>query len=117
MYCSEKELFIYLFKFFKYPFIYIQSVIDDADASVREVCLAAVGDDQAFGREEAGRETQGPLTDLRAVMTSDFMTADAARIPWELLEHITTRIVNEVDHVNRVLYDCTSKLLATIEME
>ena len=54
---------------------------------------------------------------LRAVMTSDFMTADAAKIPWDLLEHITTRIVNEVDHVNRVLYDCTSKPPATIEME
>ncbi len=54
---------------------------------------------------------------LRAVSTDDFMTASAATIPWELLGHITTRIVNEVDHVSRVLYDCTSKPPATIELE
>ncbi|MGI6737015.1 MAG: glutamine-hydrolyzing GMP synthase [Anaerovoracaceae bacterium] len=54
---------------------------------------------------------------LRAVETSDFMTASAAQIPWPLLEHITNRIVNEVDHVNRVLYDCTSKPPGTIEFE
>ena len=54
---------------------------------------------------------------LRAVTTSDFMTAEPARLPWELLEKVTTRIVNEVEHVNRVLYDCTGKPPATIEME
>ena len=54
---------------------------------------------------------------LRAVMTSDFMTAEAAEIPWEVLSKVTTRIVNEVKHVNRVLYDCTGKPPATIEFE
>ena len=54
---------------------------------------------------------------LRAVMTSDFMTAEAAEIPWEVLSKVTTRIVNEVKHVNRVLYDCTGKPPATIEWE
>ncbi|MBQ3965158.1 MAG: glutamine-hydrolyzing GMP synthase, partial [Firmicutes bacterium] len=54
---------------------------------------------------------------LRAVMTSDFMTAEAAQIPWDLLMRITTRIVNEVPHVSRVMYDCTTKPPATIEME
>jgi GMP synthase (glutamine-hydrolysing) len=54
---------------------------------------------------------------LRAVMTADFMTAEAAQIPWEVLEKVTSRIVNEVDHVNRVLYDCTGKPPATIEFE
>ncbi len=54
---------------------------------------------------------------LRAVETSDFMSADAAPIPWDLLSRITTRIVNEVDHVSRCLYDCTTKPPATIEFE
>lgn len=54
---------------------------------------------------------------LRAVLTSDFMTAEAAKLPWEVLERATTRIVNEVEHVNRVLYDCTGKPPGTIEFE
>lgn len=54
---------------------------------------------------------------LRAVTTSDFMTAEAAKLPWELIEKVTSRIVNEVDHVNRVLYDCTGKPPGTIEFE
>ncbi|MCR4671684.1 MAG: glutamine-hydrolyzing GMP synthase [Lachnospiraceae bacterium] len=54
---------------------------------------------------------------LRAVTTSDFMTAEPCRIPWEVLEKITNRIINEVPGVNRVLYDCTGKPPATIELE
>ena len=54
---------------------------------------------------------------IRAVRTIDFMTAEAAQIPWDLLMRITTRIVNEVPHVSRVMYDCTTKPPATIEME
>ena len=54
---------------------------------------------------------------LRAVETSDFMTATASKLPWEVLEVVTTRIVNEVDHVNRVLFDCTGKPPGTIEFE
>lgn len=54
---------------------------------------------------------------LRAVTTTDFMTAEAAFVPWEVLAKVTTRIVNEVKHVNRVLYDCTGKPPATIEFE
>ena len=54
---------------------------------------------------------------LRAVNTSDFMTADAAQLPWEVLGKVTNRIVNEVKGVNRVMYDCTGKPPATIEFE
>jgi len=54
---------------------------------------------------------------LRAVNTSDFMTAESTELPWEVLGKVTTRIINEVKGVNRVLYDCTGKTPATIEFE
>ena len=54
---------------------------------------------------------------LRSVQTSDFMTANFSRLPWELLDRVSVRIVNEVKGVNRVLYDITSKPPATVEYE
>ena len=54
---------------------------------------------------------------LRSVQTSDYMTADFTRLPWELLDRVSVRIVNGVKGVNRVLYDVTSKPPATVELE
>ncbi|MCD0056660.1 GMP synthase (glutamine-hydrolyzing), partial [Streptococcus agalactiae] len=54
---------------------------------------------------------------IRAITSIDGMTADFAQLPWDVLKKISTRIVNEVDHVNRIVYAITSKPPATVEWE
>ncbi len=61
--------------------------------------------------------TYDELVAIRAVTTDDFMTADWAKIPYEILGRVSNRIINEVDHVNRVVYDITSKPPGTVEWE
>ena len=103
-------------------------MVQEADAIFREE-VAAAGIDRSISQYYAaltnmrsvgvmgdGRTYDYAVT-LRAVTTSDFMTAEAVPIPWEILFKVTNRIVNEVKGVNRVLYDCTSKPPATIELE
>ncbi len=103
-------------------------IVQDADAIYREE-IAKAGLDKGLGQYFAAltnMRSVGVMGDfrtydyaiaLRAVNTSDFMTADAAQIPWEVLNTVTNRIVNEVKGVNRVMYDCTSKPPGTIEFE
>ena len=103
-------------------------IVQDADAIYREE-IAKAGVDKNLGQYFAAitnMRSVGVMGDertydyaiaLRAVTTSDFMTAEAAELPWEVIGKVTTRIVNEVKGVNRVMYDCTGKPPATIEFE
>ena len=103
-------------------------IVQDADAIYREE-IAKAGIDKNLGQYFAAitnMRSVGCMGDertydyaiaLRAVLTSDFMTAESAELPWEVLGKVTSRIVNEVKGVNRVLYDCTGKPPATIEFE
>lgn len=103
-------------------------IVQEADAIYREE-IARAGVDKGLGQYFAAltnMRSVGVMGDgrtydyaiaLRAVTTSDFMTAEAAQIPWEVLDKVTNRIVNEVKGVNRVMYDCTGKPPATIEFE
>jgi GMP synthase (glutamine-hydrolysing) len=64
-----------------------------------------------------GKRSYEHVIALRAVNTLDFMTADFARIPYDVLVRASTRITTEVPHVNRVVYDITGKPPSTIEWE
>ncbi len=103
-------------------------IVQDADAIYREE-IAKAGLDKAINQYFAAltnMRSVGVMGDertydyavaLRAVKTIDFMTAESAEIPFEVLQTVMTRIINEVRGVNRVLYDLTSKPPGTIEFE
>ncbi len=103
-------------------------ILRDADAIFREEIalagldrkinqyFAVITDMRSVGVMGDGRTYDYTLA-LRGVTTTDFMTADWARIPYDVLEKCSNRIVNEVKNVNRIVYDITSKPPATIEWE
>ena len=103
-------------------------ITQDADAIYREE-LEKAGIDMGKGQffaaltnlRSVGVMGDGRTYDyavaLRGVITSDFMTAEAAEIPWKVLQTCMNRIINEVKGVNRVFYDLTSKPPGTIELE
>ena len=104
------------------------TIVQDADAIWREE-IAKAGLDKKISQYYAAltnMHSVGVMGDertydyavaLRAVTTTDFMTAESYDMPWDVLGTVTSRIVNEVKHVNRVFYDCTGKPPATIELE
>ena len=104
------------------------ALLQDADAIFREEIaragldrdinqyFAVLTDMKSVGVMGDGRTYDYTLA-LRGVTTSDFMTADWARIPFDVLDKVSTRIINEVGHINRIVYDITSKPPATIEWE
>lgn len=103
-------------------------IVQEADAIYREE-IANAGLDKTIGQYFAGltnMRSVGVMGDertydyavaLRAVNTIDFMTAEAAEVPYEVLNKVMNRIINEVKGVNRVMYDLTSKPPGTIEFE
>ena len=103
-------------------------IVQEADAIYREE-IAKAGLDKEIGQYFAAltnMRSVGVMGDertydyaiaLRAVNTIDFMTAEAAEIPYEVLNKVMSRIINEVRGVNRVMYDITSKPPGTIEFE
>ena len=103
-------------------------ILRDADAIFREE-IANAKLNRSINQYFAvltGTRTVGVMGDfrtydytlaLRGVTTTDFMTADWARIPYDVLDKISVRIINEVKHINRIVYDITSKPPATIEWE
>ncbi len=103
-------------------------IVQDADAIYREE-IANAGLDKGIGQYFAAltnMRSVGVMGDertydyavaLRAVNTIDFMTAESAEIPWDVLQKVMSRIINEVRGVNRVFYDLTSKPPGTIEFE
>jgi len=103
-------------------------IVQDADAIFREE-IANAGLDREYNQYFAALSNMrsvGVMGDertydyavvIRAVKTIDFMTAESAEIPYPVLQKVTSRIINEVRHVNRVMYDITSKPPGTIELE
>ncbi|HCS85565.1 glutamine-hydrolyzing GMP synthase [Lactococcus garvieae] len=104
------------------------AVVRDSDVILREEIAAADLDRDVwqYFTVNTGVRSVGVMGDIRtydytlairAITSIDGMTAEFAKLPWDVLQKISVRIVNEVDHINRVVYDITSKPPATVEWE
>ena len=90
-----------------------------ASSGCTDICsqyFAVLTNAKSVGVMGDGRTYENTLV-LRSVTTSDFMTAEWTRIPYDVLDRVSVRIVNEVPHINRICYDITSKPPATVEWE
>ena len=86
------------------------------DQEIWQCPVVLLADVRSVGVQGDGRTYGHPIV-LRPVSSEDAMTADWTRVPYEVLERISTRITNEVPEVNRVVFDITSKPPGTIEWE
>ena len=96
--------------------IFRQEIAASGCADICSQYFAVLTNAKSVGVMGDGRTYENTLV-LRSVTTSDFMTAEWSRIPYEVLDRVSVRIVNEVPHINRICYDITSKPPATVEWE
>lgn len=97
-------------------YIFREELEKNMDRSQMSQYFAVLTNQKTVGVSRDAR-TYDYTVALRCIKTTDFMSAEWVKIPYEILEQASTRILNEVDHVNRVVYDITSKPPATIEWE
>lgn len=97
-------------------FIFRDEIVKAHLESTMDQYFAVLTNTRSVGVMGDGRTYDYTLA-LRSITTDDFMTADWTRIPYEVLDRVSVRIVNEVPHINRIVYDITSKPPATVEWE
>ncbi len=96
--------------------IFRREIVAEGLSAAADQYFAALTNMRSVGVMGDGRSYDYAVA-LRAMSTDDFMTADWVRLPYELLDRVSVRIVNEVTGINRVFYDITSKPPATVEYE
>ncbi len=97
-------------------YIFREEIVKNGCTDICSQYFAVLTNAKSVGVMGDGRTYENTLV-LRSVTTSDFMTAEWTRIPYDVLDRVSVRIVNEVPHINRICYDITSKPPATVEWE